>query len=125
MRTMDKLRDDCANLLHKLRMETGYSKSRMAETVGIDLRIWEKYENGQASPCVDEFIAWFDLFHADALRYVLDYLYPDIYDGLVHDSRTGALRKAAMHYISNVVSDHAIKKFDFLVFGEHRSNIEA
>lgn len=125
MRTRDELRDGCANLLRKLRLETGYSKSKMAETVGIDLRTWEKYESGQASPRVDEFIAWFDLFHADALRYVLDYLYPDIYDGLINDSRTDDLRKAAMHYISNVASDHAIKKFDFLVFGEHGSNIEA
>ena len=118
MRKRDELRAGCANLLRKLRLETGYSKSKMAETVGIDLRTWEKYESGQASPRVDE-------FNADALRYVLDYLYPGIYDGLGHDSRTGDLRKAAMHYISNVASDHAIKKFDFLVFGEHGSNIEA
>ncbi len=125
MRTREELRNGCANLLHKLRIETGFSKSRMAETVGVDLRTWEKYESGQAAPRVDEFIAWFDLFHADALRYVLDYLYPDIYDGLTQTSPMDNLRQAAMHYISNVASDHAIKKFDFLVFGEHGSNIEA
>lgn len=125
MRSREDLREGCAKLLQKLRVETGNSKSKMAEIVGIDLRTWEKYESGQSCPRVDEFISWFDMFHADALRYVLDYLYPDVYDGLSHQSDSVSLRHAAIHYISDVASDHAVRKLDYLVFGGHGSNIEA
>ena len=124
MRTREELRDGCALLLQNLRKRVGLPKYRMAEMVGVDLRTWDKYESGKASPRVDEFIAWFDLFRVDALAAVLEYLYPDVYT-LTQDSSIDELRRAALHYIGNVASDRTIQKFDFLVFGRHGSNIGA
>lgn len=124
MRSQEELRDGCALLLRRLRERVGYSKNKMADTVGVNVRTWDKYESGQATPHVDEFIAWFDLFHADALASVLEYLYPGVYT-LTQDSDVDDLRNAAIHYIGNVASERSIRKFDFLVFGEHGSNIGA
>lgn len=124
MRTKEELRNGCALLLRNLRKRVEFSKSKMAETVGVDLRTWDKYESGQIAPRVDEFIAWFDLFGVDALTSVLEYLYPDVYS-VTPESNMADLRGAAVHFVSNVASDRAVRKFDFLVFGEHGSNIEA
>lgn len=124
MRTREELRGGCALVLQKLRARTGLPKYKMAEMIGVDLRTWDKYESGQTAPRVDEFISWFDLFSVDALTSVLEYLYPDVYT-LTRDSSIDELRRAALHYIGNVASDRAVRKFDFLVFGEHGSNIGA
>ena len=125
MRAENELRDGCANLLRKLRAEAGYSKNKMAETLGVSFRTYEKFEQGKSAPRVDEFISYFDLFHADALHYVLEFLYPEVYEPLNHGNDSADLRRAAIHYTTNVASDHAIRKLDYLVFGEHGSNIEA
>ena len=125
MRTEDELRTGCANILYQLRQEMGYSKNKMAEALGISYRTYERYEHGKAAPRVDEFIRYFDLFHADALRYVLEYLYPDVYEHLTANSDIDDIRHAAVHYTSHIASDRAVRKLCYLVFGEHGSNIEA
>lgn len=125
MRAESELRDGCANILYRLRQEMGYSKNKMAETLGISYRTYERYEQGKAAPRVDEFIRYFDVCHADALRYVLEFLYPEVYEHLTPDSDIDDIRHAAVHYTSHIASDRAVRKLCYLVFGEHGSNIEA
>lgn len=125
MRTREELRGGCAILLQNLQKRVELKKGRMAEEAGVDLRTWERYITGQAAPRVDEFISWFDYFEVDALPMVLEYLYPEVYSDLSDQSDTNALRKAAIHYIETIASPHAVRKFDYLVFGGHGSNIEA
>lgn len=125
MRERSELRMGCATLLRNLRLEMGYSKSKMAECVGVDYRTWDNYEAGIASPRVDEFIHYFDIFSADALRCVLNFLYPEVYDSLTPESNADDLRQACVHYVSTVASEHAIRKMDFLIFGEHGSCVFA
>ena len=125
MRTKEELRSGCAILLQNLQNRVGLKDGRMAGEAGIDPRTWERYITGQAAPRVDEFISWFDYFEVDALPMVLEYLYPEVYSDLSDQSETKALRKAAIHYVENIASPHAVRKFDYLVFGGHGSNIEA
>lgn len=125
MREQSELRDGCAALLRRLRSDAGLSRSRMALLLGMDQRTLEKYESGISAPRVDEFISYFDQVGADALRYVLDFLYPDTYSSLSPSSPPDDLRGAIVHFILNVASEHTVRELDFLIFGDHGSSITA
>ena len=125
MRTQEELRAGCAEMLKRLRLDAGLSKSKMADLVYIDDHTWARYETGESAPNVPDFVYIFDALGKSALRTVLNYIYPDIYTPLGADADITQLRAAAIHYFDVVASEHAVRELTYLVFGDHGSNFVA
>lgn len=125
MRTFNELQQGCADLLKKLRLRHNLSKFKIANMVGVSDHTWGRYESAESAPTVPEFIYIYEQVQEDAMRDVLDYLYPDIYKGLTADSSMEELRQACSHFVQNVCSDDAVRKWNFLAFGEHGSSTKA
>lgn len=124
MRNTIDLQKGCGLLLKELRESHNLSVSKMADLMKVDRRTWQKYEDGFISPSVIDFISFFDVLGKDALRPVLDFLYPDIYKGLSASSDITDLRNAAIHYLENIASDRFVRECVYIVMGSHGSNIE-
>lgn len=122
MITMNELQKGCADLLRDLRLEAGLTVPKMADLMEIDKRTWQKYEDGLSAPSVPEFIDIFNRLGEDALKKVLNLIYPSIYKSLSQDSNTKDLRKALVHYFDYLASDLVVRELSFLVFGDHGSN---
>ena len=125
MRTKDELQAGCAKMLKQLRLDAGLSKARMADLVYIDDHTWARYENGESAPNVPDFVYIFDAVGKSALKYVLDYIYPETYSSLGAESDSSELRQAAAHYFSSVASEHTVRAISYLAFGDHGSNFSA
>lgn len=125
MRNRDELRAGCAEMLKDLRLEMGLSKSKMAEKMFMDHHTWTKYETGQSAPSAPDFIWIFSMCHKDALRAVLDYLYPEVFESLSQNSTVSELRNAASHYFERTASERELRIWEYLCFGDHGSNLQA
>ena len=117
-----ELQEQLAGLLMNLRNRHGLSKFKMALLANVSDHTWDRYESGESSPTVPEFINIYNELGEDALRDVLNLMYPDKYKFLAPESSPEKLREAVVHYFSHVASEHVIREWAFLTFGEHGSS---
>lgn len=122
MRSYNELQSGCAFLLKSLRQKQKLSKFKMARLLMIDDHTWARYESGDSAPTVPVFFWMFDQLHEDVLRKALDYLYPEIYEGLDDSSDPAAIRAALVHFFANEAPDRFVREAAFLSFGGHGSN---
>ena len=94
----------------------------MATLAEVSDHTWDRYESGESSPTLPEFINIYNELGEDALRDILSLMYPDKYNCLVSESNINDLRKSLIHYFSHVASERAIREWAFLTFGEHGSS---
>ena len=125
MRSKEEIQAAVAEALRDLRRSTGLSKAKMADSLYIDRATWRRYESGETSPSIADFIYFYALHKRNALQSVLEFVYPSTYkkgrgDGFIDD-----IRNAAVHYFGLVASNQTIRAWQYLVTGDHGSNIEA
>lgn len=111
----------CAKILKDLRINSGLSVNKMAEVMYVDRRTWQRYEDGESSPTVPEFLQFFTLMGESAVRAILDFLHP-VYQGLSEESDIDTLRDAAAHYFKEIAPDHVVREWDYIMFADHGSN---
>lgn len=117
MKTKEELRLGCAEMLKNLRIKHGLSKFKMSVIAEVNEHTWNKYETGMSAPSVPEFVALFDELGDDALKTVLDYIYPEVYKANEDP------RDKMIHYLHDLANDRFVQDLDYLCFGEHGSNI--
>lgn len=119
-----KLERSFADSLKKLRLELDLTVTEMANANFVDKRTWQKYEDAKSFPTVIEYVQIFARFKKNAFRAVLDFIYPDVYQG-VEVKDINNLRDAIVHYFQNVASDRMIRQWCFILFGDHGSSPES
>lgn len=124
MLTRDELRSGCANLLKDLRTKHNISKSKMAGLIYVDDHTWNNYESGKTAISVFDFVYIFHVLGEDALKNVLDLIYPDIYADASPESSEEQLRKMAAHYIEHVATGRQIRQLNYSIFGKSGSNFD-
>jgi len=124
MTEYEQLQKGIGQILKDLRIKRGLSKAKMADYLYMDGKTWSRWEEGETAPTVPEFLWIFRQLKEDALRPVLNIVYPSTYNGLNPGSDIDSLRNAAAHYFSHTASEQTVREWDFLVLGHHGSNIE-
>ena len=124
MKTVEEIRADCAEALRQLRIQNGYTKAEMCIAANVDIRTWNKYESGESAPDVAKFLYIFAALGKDAMHTVLHIVYPETYADLSPEDETQRFRETAAHYILNAASDRTVRELNFLIHGQHGSNIE-
>lgn len=119
-----EINDRLANAFKQLRINQGFSINKISNLVYVDAKTWAKYEAGTSSPSIPEFCRIFSILGKDALKVVLDIIYPETYGTISPNSDTAVLRQAASHYFLNVASEQMVRQWNYLLFGNHGSNIE-
>ena len=85
---ISELQKQLSTLLVKLRIRHGLSKFKMATLAEVSDHTWDRYENGESSPTLPEFINIYNELGEDALRDIISIMYPDKYNGLVSTDET-------------------------------------
>lgn len=119
---ISELQKQLSTLLIKLRIRHGLSKFKMATLAEVSDHTWDRYESGESSPTLPEFINIYNELGEDALRDILSLMYPDKYNCIVSESNINDLRESLIHYFSHVASERVIREWAFLTFGEHGSS---
>lgn len=122
---MRDINQGIAEFFRNLRRERGLSKLKMANLLYMDDKTWDRYEQGKTSPSIGEFIWICEKLNVDALRPVLDILYPDTYKHITPQTDIDQLREAAAHYFMHVASDRTVREWDYITFGQHGSDMTA
>lgn len=122
MRTLEDLRQGCAEMLVKYRKTAGLSRARLAFLTGIDERKVKKYEEGQSAPTVPEFFSALDAIGVPAFPTLLEYIHPSVYG----DKKAGTdeTRNRVAHYVQSIATERLIHQFDYFFTGQHGSNLE-
>lgn len=120
-RTREELRLGLAAQLKKLRESRGLSMAKMALIMGVDPHTYARYESGHSAPSVDEYIYVFSELGEGALRWTLDFLYPDQY-GAISEQDEKRLREQACHYFSCIAGRRIVSEWCYILFGHHGSN---
>lgn len=115
----EELRSGIAEILTSLRIRKGYSKNKMAEFLGVNKRTWYQWESGEATPNIVDFIDAFLEFEEPVLRTILSKIYPDN-DNSCED--IDLIRNNTSRFFSEVATDHMVRIWNFLAFGNHGSN---
>lgn len=118
----DELRAGCADLLKALRQNHKLSKAKMAQLMYVDDHTWNKYETGQSSPSVPDFLNVFNVLGEDALSSVLGMIYPDIYTNVDYNEDADDLRDVAVHFLEHVAPDRTVRQFCYSLIGKSGSN---
>ena len=79
MRSKEEIQAAVAEALRDLRRSTGLSKAKMADSLYIDRATWRRYESGETSPSIADFIFFYALHKKNALQSVLEFVYPSTY----------------------------------------------
>lgn len=123
VRTKEELRTGLAEQLKKLRESRGLSMAKMALIMGVDPHTYARYESGLSAPSVDEFVFAFHSLGEGALRWALDYLYPDKFSDLSGDDEK-KMRDQATLFFSCVAGRRIVSEWCYIMFGHHGSNAE-
>lgn len=114
--------DSCAKILSLSRSEKGKSQKYMAKALGKSVGTIQNWEAGVGSPNLLDFVEWFNVLGTNPLRYVLDFVHPETYDGLAPDSSTDMVRSALLNYLQHDASDDEVRKLAFCIFGDTGSS---
>lgn len=125
MRTKDGIKQGIASMLQRLREKHGFSKNRMSEVIGVNKHTWYAWESGTTCPSVADFIAAYDACDEPVMRPLMEMLSPDDYEGVTDQSDITRQREALAHFVTHDASDHMIRVLNFLMSGDHGSEIAA
>jgi len=125
MKTRAEARHICADILLDLRTKAKLSKAKMADLLNITERTYTRYENGESSPPLEDFLEMLHAIDAPALPTVLRHLYPDNYDGGVPKESSTIARNALANYILHDASDRDIRQLLYIYQADHGSSFES
>lgn len=122
MRTKTETRQIVAEILREIRTEAGWSKARMADRLNVGERTYARYEAGDSSPTLPEFLDMLDAVDAPALSVIMRHIYPESYEP---KTGTAAARQALASFIMNDMSDRGVRQLLYILQGPHGSSVEA
>lgn len=113
-----------AQMLRESRNDAKASQKDMANSLNKNVRTIQNWENGYGTPDVIELLDWFETLGINPLKYVLNWLYPNIYDDLelteANDPKD--ISNAVQHYFRDVATDAQVCKAAYSIFGNTGSS---
>lgn len=108
--------DALTQVLHESRLLSGLSQRSLAKSLCRSLSTIQAWEYGTSKPPFEGVVEWLDLCGVNPLRFYLQCLHPDFFDGLSVDSDTDDLRSTLLKYFADVAPDSEIRKLAFILF---------
>lgn len=125
MRSKEEIKSGIAKRLADLRAQKGYSKTKMAEFLGVDKHTWSRWETGENVPSVIDFFLIYDKLGDNPISTILDMLYPDNEYFSHGNIPIEAARKNIAKYFLEDASDHQVRAVSFILNGPHGSDADA
>lgn len=125
MRTKEDITATVSKLLTDVRTKKGFSKTKMAEYLGIDKHTWIRWESGANSPSLEDVIMIFDQLDEPILPALLDILYPS--GNFTHNNNTtiNDVRKSAALYFLETSTEHQVRVWDYMIRSLSRTEMHA
>lgn len=111
--------ENLASCLSRSRTELNKSQKYMAQALGKSVGTIQHWEDGIGSPNLLDFLEWFNVLGLNPMRYLLDFLYPDTFEGI---ESSDEIRQALIGYLKDNAPDSEIKKLAFCIFGNTGSS---
>ncbi len=108
--------DALTQVLHDSRQISGISQRSLAKSLCRSLSTIQAWEYGTSKPPFEGVVEWLDICGVNPLRFYLQCLHPDFFDGLSVDSGTNDLRSTVVKYFSDIAPDSEIRKMAFMLF---------
>lgn len=125
MRSKEDIQERVMAILTELREKKGFSKTRMAEYLGVDKHTWIRWESGANMPSIVDMIMIYDKLGESIIGPILDMLYPTETASVMPDAVPVAqVRKEVAKYFLEGSSDHMVRVWNFLHHGLHGSEIQ-
>lgn len=118
MRKKERIRETITAYIAALRAKKAFSKSKMAEILGVDRHTWIRWETGASSPSIDDLITMYDKMHESVLPPMLNIMYPD------EDETTQIRKEIAQYYLENA-NDSEVRKWYYMMHSMPRSEVNA
>lgn len=126
MRTKEEIQLAISKLLTEIREKNGYSKTKMAEKLGIDKHTWCRWESGASVPPIADLVMIFDAMGESMLVPILDLLYPDSSAHIADaDMQIERVKKDIVTSVMNGMSDHHARIIHYMINGNHGSDLKA
>ena len=113
--------DRCGNLLSSSRTRAELSRKTMSMALGVSESTIKAWENGQGSPTLYGLLEWFRTVGESPFRPMLDFFWPDVFEGLTAKNTDDEIREAGKFYFAKVAGPKEIQKLHYLIFGKHGS----
>lgn len=113
-----KIADQCGHFLAKCRTEANFSRKKMSHEIGVSESTIKAWEMGQGSPTLPMLLKWFRVTGCNPYKYLLDFFWPEYFEGLTFESPDEKIRRAVQFYISDVAHQSVIEKLHYLVFND-------
>lgn len=123
MRTREKINSEITRMLVELRRKNGLTKSKIADILEIDRHTWFRWESGESTPGITDFIMIFDKLNEPVLQPLLDILYPSDDDALC-GSMTQIRKAAAIYYLTQA-NEHEMRIWDYVISTDFSTQVEA
>jgi len=111
-----------AEMLATSRESCDRSQKYMAKAMGKAIGTIQNWEYGVSAPNLLETMEWFEILGINPMRYMLDFLHPEMYKELTAESPTDDIRRAVIHWFADVSSDSDIRKIAYCIFGNTGSS---
>ncbi len=108
--------DALTQVLHDSRLVSGISQRSLAKSLCRSLSTIQAWEYGTSKPPFEGVVEWLDICGVNPLRFYLQCLHPDFFDGLSVESHTDDLRSTVVKYFSDIAPDSEIRKMAFMLF---------
>lgn len=109
-------------MLVTARLKADKSQKYMAQAMGKSLSTIKNWETGVAVPNLANMLEWYSVLNQNPLAGFLTVAYPDKYKELSSSSESTEIRKALLHYLSEIATDEEIRKLSFCIFGNTGSS---
>ena len=111
----------CGEMLATSRYHSGLSRRAMSEAMVVSESTIKAWEDGQGSPSLFGMLEWYRITGACYYRAMLDFFWPDAFNGLVGSDNETKVKNALMTYLREVAGPIELKKLHYLIFGHHGS----
>lgn len=118
-------KSELSNILSKSRTNAKKTQVQMAKLMDRSVGTIKNWESGYATPDFIETIHWFEVLGVNPLRSLLDYIYPDVFNGNSATDSDERLRNTLVTYFNNVATTDEIRKLSYCIFGNTGSSWQA
>lgn len=125
MASEEDMRNQIAQGLRKLRESTGSSRAFMADSMGVDIKTYARYEDGASDPSFVQLMSVYDALNTDFMPTFMKATHPDLYDVSNAPSTPEIRRRAVVYYMQHGASDYQIDCIYFICDAKHGSDVSA
>lgn len=114
--------DRLALTLSKSRIECGKTQKYMAKAIGRSVGTIQNWESGYGAPDLIQTMEWFEILGVNPLRYMLDFVFPDVYDRLNGEVSDELIDQSLRSYFESVATPSEKRKLAYCIFGKSGSS---